>query len=82
MSASSNPLHDNLRIEPTDAFAATERGLYYGPEPVCSVTMTLETVWLREWTTPFMPPATRTALGIAPEAAPASDSAEDVPPEE
>jgi hypothetical protein len=72
----------NLRIEPTDAFAATERGLYYGPEPVCSVTMTLETVWLREWTTPFMPPVTRTALGIAPDAAPSTDSAEDVPPEE
>jgi len=70
----------NLRIEPTDAFAATERGLYYGAEPVCSVTMTLETVWLRKWTEPFMPKGTRTALGIAPDAGPSSDSAEGVPP--
>ena len=54
----------NLRVEPVDAFAATERGLYFGSDPVCAVSVRLETVWLRTWTKQFMPPATRQALSI------------------
>jgi hypothetical protein len=60
----------NLRVEPVDAFAATERGFYFGSEPVCSVTLRLETVWLRAWTKQHMPTATRQALGIAADAPP------------
>ncbi len=60
----------NLRVEPVDAFAATERGFYFGSEPVCAVTLRLESVWLRDWTKQHMPAATRQALGIAPDAAP------------
>ncbi len=55
----------NLRVETADQFAATEQGFFYGGEPVCTVTIRMQSVWLREWTTPFMPPATREALGIA-----------------
>jgi hypothetical protein len=65
----------NVRVEPMDAFAATANGFYFGSEPVCTVTMRLETVWLREWTKQFMPPATRTPLGIPADPATPSDPA-------
>lgn len=57
-----------LTVENADAFAATEQGFFYGPEPVCTATIRMETIWLREWTKPFMPAATRSELGIAPDA--------------
>jgi hypothetical protein len=66
----------NLRVESADAFAATEQGFFYGAEPVSTVTIRMQTVWLREWTKQFMPTETRTALGIAPDTpAPPADSA-------
>lgn len=58
----------NLRVESTDSFAATEQGFFYGKQPVSAVTLRMETVWLREWTKQFMPPATREALSIPPDA--------------
>jgi hypothetical protein len=72
----------NLRVEPADPFLAAEQGFYYGPEPVCKVTLRMETIWFREWTKPFMPPATREALGIpsdAPVSAPGDPNAP-IPP--
>lgn len=67
----------NLTVEATDPFAATEQGYYFGGEPVCLATIRMETVWLREWTKAFMPPALRAELGIAPDAPPVPG---DVPP--
>jgi hypothetical protein len=69
----------NLRVEPVDAFAAIERGYFFGSEPVCTVTLRLESVWLRDWTRQYMPPATRQALGIAPDA-PAAPADPNAPP--
>lgn len=70
----------NLTVEATDAFAATEQGFYFGGEPVCLATIRMETVWLREWTKPFMPAALRTGLGIAPDAPAMPATPPDAPP--
>lgn len=39
-------------------------GYYYGPEPVVRLDLTLETVWLRSWTSEAMPVEVKQALGI------------------
>jgi hypothetical protein len=54
----------DVKVRPADAFAAARQGFIYGVEPVSEVTATIETVWLREWTAPFMPGDLRSALGI------------------
>ena len=54
----------NVRLVPADAFAAARDGFVYGAEPVSTVTATIETIWMRDWTAQHMPAATRTALGI------------------
>lgn len=60
-------------IRPADAFAAARDGFIYGKAHVSEVTLTIESVWLREWTVPFMPSDVRTALGVG-SAAPAADA--------
>jgi hypothetical protein len=54
----------DVKVRPADAFEAARQGFIYGVEPVSEVTATIETVWLREWTAPFMPGDLRSALGI------------------
>ena len=54
----------DMAVEPEDAFAAAADGCFYGNEPVSRVRMRIETVWFREWTSPFMPAATKQALGV------------------
>jgi hypothetical protein len=51
-----------LEFEDVDSWAHLEDGYYYGPDHVVRVRITVETVWLRNWTTPLMPPAIRRAL--------------------
>jgi hypothetical protein len=63
-------------VRPADPFAAANDGFIYGKAHVSEVTLTIESVWLREWTVPYMPLEVRTALGISsgapdPSAAPA-----------
>lgn len=55
----------NLSLQAADAFAALQDGYFYGTGPVSTVRLTLETVWLREWTTQYMPKAIKQALGVA-----------------
>jgi hypothetical protein len=57
----------NARVETVDLFDAIKSGFFYGSSPVSKVTLDLETVWFREWTTAFMPPEMKAALGV-PEA--------------
>jgi len=40
-------------------------GYYYGTDPVVQVELTIETLWLREWTTKLMPDDVKESLGIA-----------------
>jgi hypothetical protein len=55
----------DCRITPVDPYEDLEQGFFYGTSPLSQVELTLETVWLREWTTPFMPDGTKRGLGIA-----------------
>lgn len=64
----------DLQLRPADPFAAATQGFIYGSEPVVEVTLLLETVWLREWTTPFMPRQVKESLKI-PVASPAGAAA-------
>jgi hypothetical protein len=48
-----------------DSFAAAEEGYIYGAAPVSAVSLKLETIWLREWTGPFMPDDLRSRLNTS-----------------
>ncbi len=51
------------------------QGFFYNNEDVLQADIEIETVWLREWTVPLMPPDVQEALEITqPEAAPAESS--------
>ncbi|MGA1709615.1 MAG: hypothetical protein ACO4CI_13110, partial [Phycisphaerales bacterium] len=54
----------DMELRPADAFEAARLGYIYGTAPVSEATLLIETVWLREWTAPFMPADARQALGI------------------
>lgn len=58
----------NARVETEDLFLAIKDGYFYGSKPVSRVTLELETIWFREWTTQFMPLELKQALGIPVEA--------------
>jgi hypothetical protein len=51
-------------VRPADAFEAAKSGFLYGLEPVSTLRLQIESVWLREWTAETMPLQLREALGI------------------
>lgn len=53
-----------VEIEPVDAWAELQQGFYYGDEHVVRATISIETVWLRNWVARWMPEALREALGV------------------
>lgn len=55
----------DAKLEPADPFAAVRMGYIYGAEPVSQITLTIESIWLRDVTAGMMPAATRALLGIA-----------------
>jgi hypothetical protein len=55
----------DVSLAPADAHAAAAAGFIYGSSPVSEATLTIETVWLREWTSLKMPSAMKQSLGIA-----------------
>lgn len=59
-----------VRLADVDVKADLEKGYFYGNEHVVRATITLETVWLRNWTGPLMPASVKKALGVAEAAAP------------
>lgn len=64
----------NMTVTPANAYTAARDGFLYGSEPCLNVSIELESVWLRSWTTPFMPEEVRVALGVpSAKAAGASD---------
>lgn len=54
----------DLKMEPADPFEAAAAGYMYGSAPICRLELTLDTVWLRQWTSEKMPTETREVLGI------------------
>lgn len=61
-----------LSIGPVDAYEAARSGYFYGSAPLAHVSLRLETIWLRAWTSQFMPKSIKRALGVADQAAPPS----------
>jgi hypothetical protein len=45
----------DVRLRPADAHDALRKGYAYGKEPCSELTLTLQSVWLRDWTTERMP---------------------------
>jgi hypothetical protein len=70
-----------LTIRPADAFAAADEGYMYGAAPVSEVRLSIESVWLREWTGKLMPPELQALKGTTgrmtddPPPAPPADAA-------
>ncbi|MBK7403794.1 MAG: hypothetical protein IPJ41_03955 [Phycisphaerales bacterium] len=51
-------------VSEVDTWADLRQGYYYGADPVVRVSLELESIWLRDWTTPMMPEQVKTALGV------------------
>jgi len=67
-----------IALAEVNEFAEFTRGYDYGTDHVVEMTISLETVWLRDWTKDTMPPSVRSALGIPeeePEAEPKEEQA-------
>jgi hypothetical protein len=65
----------DVDLAKVDPVAELAQGYYYGEEHVSKATIRIETVWLRGWMTPVMPPSVRSMLGIPLEPAPAEGGA-------
>jgi len=57
----------DVDLSPVDPFEAINNGYYYGDDHLVRAHLTIETVWLRAWTTQFMPKSVKTTLGIVSE---------------
>lgn len=53
----------DIDMESVDPWAELRQGYYYGSDHVVKATLTIESVWLRSWLTPFMPFAVANNLG-------------------
>lgn len=54
----------DLRMIPADSFSAARDGYLFGAAPVSQLILRVETVWLRSWTSQFMPNDVKMALGV------------------
>lgn len=54
----------DVRMTPADPYEAAAGGFFYGSDPVSNVSIRLETVWFRQWTSEFMPDSLKQDLGI------------------
>lgn len=57
----------DVDLSDVDAWGELRQGYYYGSGRVVRAELEVETVWLRQWTTPLMPDTVKKALGIATE---------------
>ena len=53
-----------LEFWPNDPFADIEEGFVYGSDSTSHVVLDIETVWLRTWTSEFMPDEVKLARGV------------------
>ena len=53
-----------VKMTQVDEYAMLNQGFVYGPHDVVEVDMVIETVWLREWTTRFMPEVVQRIVGV------------------
>lgn len=55
----------NVAMAPADPFAAAREGFLFGAEPISDVTLELEFIQLREWTTLRMPAEMKARIGTS-----------------
>ncbi len=65
----------NVHIEDVDEYAELEKGYMYGATDCVTLTMLVESIWLRDWTRDLMPKDIKMQLGIPTEPAPATPGA-------
>ncbi len=63
----------DMDIEQVDVWEHLREGYYYGPDHVVRLNLTIETLWLRPWTSKLMPEILRNALGVPSETDPNAD---------
>jgi hypothetical protein len=68
-----------VRLAPADPFAAARAGYLFGGRPVSQVTVTVESLWFRDWTARHMPSSVRTALGVTTAPVTGGDGAVEAP---
>lgn len=51
-------------IKDVDEYAALQEAYMYGPQDVVEVRLVIETIWLRDWTSQYMPKLTRQYVGL------------------
>jgi hypothetical protein len=54
----------DVDLKPVDKFEAIAKGYEYGKASVSQLTVVLEGIWLRSWTTEYMPKKVKEILGI------------------
>ncbi len=54
----------NMSVTAIDEYEALRQGYVYGPGDSIQADMLIETIWLRDWTTPLMPRLVRRMLGV------------------
>lgn len=62
-----------LKIENVDPIAELRQGFFYGSDYVVRAKLRVESLWLRQWTKPWMPKDVRTTLRIPDDPPPAAD---------
>lgn len=65
----------DVKLQPADTFDALRKGYAYGPNPCSQLTLTLKSVWFRDWTTERMPVAMLKSIKSAGKAKPAEGDA-------
>jgi len=53
-----------MKIEDVDEYEMLKQGYMYGRTDVVQATLTIETIWMRSWTTELMPQEIRYRLGV------------------
>ena len=56
----------DMQIQPADAYEALGSGYFYGPGSMTRLVLTVETLWLREWTHSHLPDTVLSELGFPP----------------
>jgi hypothetical protein len=69
----------NVHLRPADAFEALRGGYAYGEQPCSELTLDLQSVWLRDWTTERMPVALLKTIKSAGKPKPEAASSEAAP---
>lgn len=61
-----------INVETVNVFEHLASGYFYGMDPVAHLTLDIETLWFRPWTTKLMPDPVKKLLGVPVEAAAAA----------